>query len=453
MKQFHTYKLLTDSPLNPKVRKLIEEIVSTVLIASDPYDAVRRSLVINSSKLTVVGSQQQLDISQGILLCSLGKAARLMAKAATDLLGEKVISGVIIENAVDDSILFPQTIHILQGDHPIPGAKSLAAGQALQDLLCAKIETIPVLFLISGGGSSLMILPSNGISLSDLRILNQVLLGHHLSIDEINTIRKHIDATKGGGLLRWLGNSPSISLVLSDVISGDLSMVASGPTTSDSSTFYDAFDIIEKHDLVGLIPQSIKSYLLDGSVGRHLETVKYNDDCAQNTRTVEIGSLRQVISEVEKSVRLKGWKPIIQRDWLIGTVESAAERLLMDIHELYGNLHQTVLIYGGETTVQPAGKGMGGRNTHLALLATETIQKYPGVSLFTLATDGVDGNSPASGAIVDSKTYTKAMQKGIDISYHHKEYDSFSFFQRLNDALITGPTGTNVNDLVIVLFE
>ncbi len=148
-----------------------------------------------------------------------------------------------------------------------------------------------------------------------------------------------------------------------------------------------------------------------------------------------------------------GWNPQVQGGWLNGTVEFAAVRISNDIREGFGALHRTVLIYGGETTVRPIGRGMGGRNTHLAILMTEVLQKYPGVNLLTFATDGVDGNSPASGAIIDSKTYTKAMQKGIDISYHQKEYDSFTFFQRLNDALITGPTGTNVNDLVFVVIE
>ncbi len=238
MKQFLNNGLQTDSPQNPQVRKLVAEIVRAVMNASDPYEAVSRSLVIDLNNLTIAGNQYQMDITQGVLLCSIGKAARLMAKAAVDLLEDKVVGGLVIESSVDDLTNLPALLQIIQGDHPIPVVKSMAAGVAIQHVLRTKGEAIPVLFLISGGGSSLMTMPYPGISLADLKILNQVMLGHHLAIDEINVIRKHIDATKGGGLLRWLGKSPSLTLVLSDVLSGDLSMVASGPTAADRSTFY-----------------------------------------------------------------------------------------------------------------------------------------------------------------------------------------------------------------------
>ncbi len=191
------------------------------------------------------------------------------------------------------------------------------------------------------------------------------MLSNPLAIDEINTIRKHIDAVKGGGLLRWLGETPSISLILSDVLSGDLSMVASGPTCPDKSTYTDALQIIEKYGLNQEVPPSILRYLQEGADGHQPETVKPEDAEEKLSFALEIGSLQQAVLAAETVIRSMGWTPIAQPDWLTGQVELAADRITRDITQYYGKLHRSVLIYGGETTVKPTSNGFGGRNTHL----------------------------------------------------------------------------------------
>jgi hydroxypyruvate reductase len=447
-----SFKLTSSIPSKLDSRRMVETIIRNILQASDPAVSVRSNISFRNGAINLAESAHLLPIPEGIRLVSIGKAAFMMGKAAVEILGDKIIGGLVIGKAIPTDIDLPQSIRIMQGGHPIPDGQSLQAGQALRDFLQQSYPNLPVLFLISGGGSSLVTCPPDGITLDDLANLNRVLVGNHLAIDEINIIRKHLDLVKGGGLLRWLDGTPSLSLILSDVVSGQLEMVASGPTMSDRSTFHDALSILEQKNLTASIPLAIPGYLKDGSSGLHPETIKPEELPPGNHINVEIGSLKKALKAAGSVCQEFGWEPVSSAEPIEGPVENVSERLIREIQK-YSNRHQLALIYGGEATVNPNRKGKGGRNTHLAYLLAEPLQKYPGVTVITFATDGEDGNCPACGAVVDNHTYTKSMQLGMDFSYYGDNFDSYSFFEKLNDLIVTGPTGTNVNDILIILIE
>jgi glycerate-2-kinase len=436
-----------------EVRRLLEGMILRALTAVDPQEAVSRYFLNREGSLFPSESIRKPD-KHGLVLISIGKAARAMAAAACEILGEQIRCGIVVEKSVDSGIHLSGEIEVLQGGHPIPDERSLQAGRRIAELVQSSPPESDFLVLISGGGSSLVTLLPEGVELADYQVLNRLMLGSPLPIEQINTVRKHVDLFKGGGLLRLIGRRKSVSLILSDVVSGGLASVASGPTLADESTFQMAVDICRQHGLWEKLPAGICAHLLAGAAGERQETLKPGDPLTGYSTAVEIGSLQHSLTAAAGAAKEMGWEADIREPALIGRVEEAARRISRDVEQIYSTAHRHVLIYGGETTVNPGeAGGVGGRNSHLALLLSGELERFPGVLVCTFATDGEDGNSPACGAVVTSDTFTKARQMGLSAGAALQRFDSYTFFSRIQDAIVTGPSGTNVNDLTFVIID
>jgi hydroxypyruvate reductase len=308
-----------------------------------------------------------------------------------------------------------------------------------------------VIILLSGGGSSLLALPPEGVNIADLQKLNQLLLSSGADIHQINTIRKHVSLIKGGQLSRFLAPAKVITLILSDVIGDSIDMIASGPTYPDPSTYADALSIIDSYGLIELIPATIIKHLELGSKNKIPDTPKPGDDTFTGSSHYVIAGNQDAISGAEKQARQEGFHTIIDSDPLLGEAKHVGARLGRELINLVDSIERPAcLISGGETTVTLSGTsspGMGGRNLELALSASFPLAGSKDVCLVTLATDGEDGTSPAAGAVVTGESLQKANDLGLNPKDYLDRHDSYAFFESLDDLIKIGSTQTNVNDL------
>jgi glycerate-2-kinase len=316
--------------------------------------------------------------------------------------------------------------------------------------------------LISGGASALLVAPAEGLTLADKQEVTSLLLKSGATIEELNAVRKHLSAVKGGRLAQLAFPATVVTLILSDVIGDRLDVIASGPTAPDVATFADAWAVIAKYQLQTKIPQRVLDHLQQGMAGGVSETVKTNDPCLLNVRNVIVGGISVALKAAkEKSLQLGMCTEIIKAD-LQGEARDAASFLAQTAREKLSKMQpheQYCLLSGGETTVTVRGEGMGGRNQELALAFAVEIAGLEGVSLLSAGTDGNDGPNDAAGAIVNGGTAAKALQLDCDPLRYLANNDSYYFFQKFDAGsgehshFITGPTGTNVMDMQIMLLE
>jgi len=425
-------------------------ILDAVLRAADPAFAVRNGL--HSLQADGVFTK-----GQTIGLVAMGKASVAMARAACEELGAQIQGGIVIGKMMPEDVnrQLPE-LTVLSGAHPTPDESSLAAGKAVMEFLESNKNLDYFLFLISGGASSLVTNPSAGISLEDLKRATSMLLGCGASIDEINTVRKHIDSIKGGGLARMAAPVPCISLVLSDVPGDRLDMIASGPTVPDLTTFRESVDVLKKYALIDAMPVSVREHLMDGIMGWIPETPKPGDDIFKNNRVMIVGSLEKSILAAVQEAEHLGYQCERIQPLLQGEAADQGKRLGRFLAEQAASVmpgERRCWVGGGETTVTlgDAPTGKGGRNQELALAAVEVLDGARNAVLIAFATDGDDGLSPAAGAIVTGNTMYAAGKLGLNAAEYLTRHDSYSYFAALDAAIVSGPTGTNVNDLVILL--
>jgi len=314
-----------------------------------------------------------------------------------------------------------------------------------------------VLFLLSGGGSALLPLPVEGISLKEKQELTQLLLDCGADIKEINTVRKHISQLKGGWLARWAYPSTVITLILSDVVGNPLEMIASGPMVPDPSTFEEAWQVIEKYDLSEKVPPSIKNHLLQGKEKRVEETPKPGEEIFERVFNLIIGSNILALQGAEKEAQKFGFHSLILSSSIIGDTREVARFHGAIAREVVSTDHPipkpACILSGGETTVTLHGNGLGGRNQEFCLAGSFEIEGLEKVVLLSGGTDGTDGPTDAAGAISDHTTLQRARAMGLDPKAYLRNNDSYHFFKQLGDLLITGPTRTNVMDVRIILID
>lgn len=449
------FQLKTVTPVNLALRGTIETMIRAALTSADPALCVRNALVENDGQLAVLPTGQYFDISEGVVCIGVGKASLRMTAALVSALAGRPAEGICVTKAEDQTIHFPGDIEVIRGGHPQPTEASVSAARQIDLLIRRPNDRRPIVCLISGGGSALMVYPAEGISLIDYQQTNQYMLADHLSIDETNTVRKHIDRLKGGGLLQRIAPRTGVSLILSDVVSGDLGTIASGPTVPDRSTFREAIQILESVNLWVKIPEAVRDHLQRGARGALPETLKPGEGVLSSYRNTIVGGLRQSMEALAQAAESQGYAVDIRLPYIAGDLDIFAERISADIQSKYqkGVQQERCLIYGGEGTVRLTGSGRGGRNSHLAAKLVKNLSQFSGVSVVTFASDGEDGNSPGAGAVVTDKTYTRALEQGLDVDYHIAQSNTYEFFRKLGDAIETGSTGTNVNDLVFVLME
>jgi len=394
-----------------------------------------------------------LDSYKRILIISFGKAALTMLNALLELLPPKMhFRGVCSAPQLPKKRSWH--IHYFEGGHPLPNEDSLeAAREALKLLKRARKNTF-VIFLISGGGSAMLELPLDAkISLEDTIAFHETLIASGATITEINTVRKYFSAVKGGRLALAAPEAEKLSLLLADVPLRDLGAVASSPTLPDQSTPRDCAAILERFHLLEKFPQSVREYFealhLDSAPARPLQTEAF-----ANSQFHTLLSNHDFVNAAREHAQSLGYKVVIDNscdDW---DYRDAAEYLLKRFHELRREHPRLCLLSSGEVTVEIDGPaGCGGRNQQFALYSAFDLAQYPDLSLAVLSagSDGIDGNSPAAGAIADTTTIARARAFRFDPEATLKEFDTCPLFTALGDTIITGPTGNNLRDLRILL--
>ncbi len=423
-------------------------ILAAAVNAVDPAEAVRRQVRRDGERLFVAGRAYDLAAFRRVCLLGLGKAAVPMAAALADLLGERLTAGLAVtKHAAGQG--GTERLTIVEGDHPVPGRRSLEAGERAAAFLAALGPDDLLFCLISGGGSALAAAPAAGVSLEDLQALTQALLACGARIDEINALRRRLDRLKGGGMVKLANGARIVSLILSDVVGSPLEAIASGPTAPDPTTRAEALAILSRHGLQRRVFPSLLHVLRSSP-----ETPKPGDPLFERVQNVLIGSNLTAAQAALSQAEAEGFHPYLLRADLQGEASQAGFELATLLRQAWRTGDPVpppaCLVAGGETTVTLRGGGRGGRNTELALAAVTELAGFPGALLVTLATDGEDGPTDAAGAVVTGETFRRAAALGLHPVEHLERNDSYSFFAALGDLLKPGPTGTNVNDLVFL---
>jgi len=444
------------SSLKGKLEKDINYIVNKSLLSVNPYHCVADRITLQGDNLYIFEKKFDLNKINEIYVIGVGKAVISMAEAVIDKIGNKITAGLLISKhqieKKDNG--FGDKIEIFDGGHPIPSAQSLKSAKKLQTLLKKVNKNDLIINLISGGGSALMVLPPDEITLFDISSLTDVLLRSGAAIQEMNTIRKHIDLVKGGGLARMAYPAYMETLILSDVLGDQISMIASGPTSIDETTYKDSLGIIHKYKIENEISKSIINYLKKGMRGDLQETVKFGDEVMNKISNNIIGNLTTAITSAEKAAKKSGYNTAILSTKLVGEAREVGKvfgSILTNMVESDGLIKKPAcIIAGGETTVTISGNGKGGRNQELALGAVGQIDGLPDCCLITIATDGEDGPTDAAGAFVTGRTKSRAEEKGLNHEQYLANNNSYNFFRITGNLVKIGPTGTNVNDLVFL---
>jgi glycerate 2-kinase len=419
----------------------ISTILTSAINAVEPGKAIRNVVKRQNDCLIYDSNKIDLKHFSHIYLIAIGKAAVSMGNTLADIVDEKLTRGWVVPKYEGQEI-YPK-FTVIPGGHPLPDEKSLSAGELLLDVASSFSDNDLVFCLISGGGSALVTAPYAGISLQDVRDMTRDLLACGARIDEINTLRRHLDRIKGGGLARAIAPAKLISLILSDVVNSPLETIASGPTAPDPSTIEDTREIIHKYQLQGKIPKSILTHF-----ERQLETPKPGDKLFNNVKNILVGSNEIASDAAAKTAQSFGFHCDNLGNAWQGEAREVAKNLVEKL--LSTGESSLCMIAGGETTVTLQGGGKGGRNLELALAAVPLLDGVPDVMLVTLATDGEDGPTDAAGAVVTGETANRAKKLGLDVEVYLDDNDSYHFFEKLGDLLKPGPTGTNVNDLTFL---
>ncbi|MCI0475741.1 MAG: DUF4147 domain-containing protein [Anaerolineales bacterium] len=441
-----------DSKVNQ--RESAHAIFRAALAAADPRQAVHRAMQRDGNRLRVQDREYDLARVKHIFVIGFGKASATMAQAAEEILGDKITRGWINVKYAHAAPLATDKIHLHQAGHPLLDQNGLDGTRKILEILDAAMADDLIVCLISGGGSALFELPSPDVSLEDLRTLNDALLRCGATINEINTLRKHISQVKGGQLARRAGKAQLVALILSDVIGSPLDTIASGPTAPDATTFADARAVIEQRGLRGQIPARIFAHIERGNV---LDTPKTGDPIFARVQNVVIADLTIACDAAMQTARQFGYHALLLSSFVQGEAREFAKFLAAIAREINASnrpvAKPTCIVCGGETTVTIRGKGKGGRNQEIALAAAIEIAGTSNVVILSGGTDGTDGPTDAAGALCDGETIARASAIGMDAHAFLANNDAYNFFAPLGDLVMTGPTGTNVNDVIVLLVE
>jgi glycerate-2-kinase len=378
-----------------------------------------------------------------------GKAARAMAAAVSGMAAERLRGGMLVSTGPAPKI---PKLETLIGGHPVPTDDSERAGRLALDVAARAASGDRLLVLLSGGASALMAVPANGITLRDKQSTTDQLLRGGADIHALNTVRKHLSAIKGG----WLAakaSSPPLTLAVSDVVGDDPSVIGSGPTVGDPSTFGEAVAVLRRFGDEARYPPAVMSYLMEGTRGERPETPKPGDPRLAGAGTRVIGSRHDAMRGAALEAEARGYHTVILEEAVVGEARVAARRHLESVAaHTAGAERPLCVISSGETTVRVTGSGRGGRNQEFALAAADLLPSLGVAAAASAGTDGVDGPTDAAGGIVDTSTMERARAAGLGSTAPFLDNNnSYAFFATLGDLINTGPTGTNVGDLQIFL--
>jgi len=434
-------------------RQIAFELFLTGVERVRPDKLINSTVFYSPEKLVIHDQVFDLSGIQHIYVIGAGKASALMAQALESILGPAISGGHIVTKYGHSAQL--SYIEVSEAGHPVPDEYGLKSTESIISFAQKADQNDLVICLLSGGGSSLLTDVPEGCTLAGLALLNDLLLKSGADIGEINCVRKHLSKIKGGQLAKIASPATVISLILSDVIGDPLDVIASGPTAPDDSTFAEAEAILEKYNLTSEIEPSILQIIRDGTQGKRPETLKNLDIAVNRIHNFIIGNNQLALQAAKTKAESLGFDTKIITSSLSGDVEDAANYLVETsmnwrAEKRFG---KTCLLFGGEPTVKITGNGKGGRNQHLALLCAKLLRNQTGITILSAGTDGTDGPTEAAGAVADCMTFKNAENQNLDIDQYLNNCDSYPFFQQEGGLIITGPTQTNVMDLIVMLID
>jgi hydroxypyruvate reductase len=436
-------------------RRHARAIVDAALSAVEPEAAVADCVSVGADALRFGDMRLPLEEVERIIVVGAGKAGVPMARALERLLGERIVAGHVVVPHGQEAEL--PRIRVHGAAHPVPDAAGVAAGGAVVGALADLDASTLVVCVISGGGSALLVRPAAGITLQDLRATNEALLACGANIVEINTLRKHLSAVKGGQLARAAAPARVVTLILSDVVGDPLDAIASGPTVPDTGSFADCLQIVRRYELDERLPEAVLARLRAGAAGEVRETPKPGDPLFERVSNLLVANNDRAVRAAASRAEELGFRSLV----LSTTIEGETR----DIARMHAAIAREVrvsgrpcappccLISGGETTVTLRGDGSGGRNQEFVLAAAIHIDGLAGVTVCSVGTDGIDGGTDAAGAVADGDSVSRARAAGKDAVALLANNDSNAFFACLDDLVVTGPTDTNVMDLRLLLIE
>ena len=432
---------------NTEHRRTMSAIFGAVVEAIAPQSAVERWF-----------DAEDYDPGEAnrVFVLGAGKASIAMTLTVEARLGDRVAGGVVVTRRGDDAGVDElQYVEVVEAAHPVPDESCETAARRLLEVAEQAGEDDLVICVISGGGSALTTLPAPSLSIEHLQRVTKLLLESGATIVETNAMRKHLSAIAGGRLAAAIEPARHLSLILSDVIGAGVDAVASGLTVADPTTFHDAWAVVDKFELADRLPTAVVDHLRAGLSREVDETLSPGAEAFRRGRACVVGDVELAVCAAAESARNLGWDTAILSTTIDGEAGDVAGVLASIAQEI---VHRgrpfrppICLIAGGETTVTVTGNGRGGRNQELALAALHRLAGEPQITLATLATDGIDGPTDAAGAIADAPTWQRAQQAELDPKSYLQNNDSFRFFEETGDLIFTGATGSNVNDLVIIL--
>ena len=431
--------------------------------AADPYQAVKRCLLVNGNHIEFLldpdnPNKKRTGNWKKIHLIAFGKAACMMAKAAQEIIPAEMLTekGIAVTNYENE--ISVNHFDIYAAGHPLPDLAGLNAAKIIADRAQKAHQGELVLLLISGGGSALVPYPIDSISLEEKIATTELLLASGATINQVNCVRKHLSQLKGGGLARMTTSADLHALILSDVLGDDLSAIASGPTVADETTFVDAIAVFQSKQIWRKLPENVQKILEKGVLNEIPETPKANDPVFDHTGYTLIGSNTISIKAIVAAAKNLNYETQLYSDRLTGESRDEAEKLVIYTKELInrGIDNPTALLAGGETTVTLKGQGQGGRNQEMALAFAIAARQHqlPDCWVFLSGgTDGRDGPTNAAGGLVDPSTYQRITDAELNPVDRLAENDSYTILKTAHDLLDIGATGTNVADLQVLLIQ
>lgn len=437
-----------------KLRRDALDILASALDAVDPKQAIYDKVQLEGGVLSVPGKTYDLDRFRRIFLVGGGKAGGPMAEAIEHLLGDRLTRGVVNILKGTEDRYHAQHVKFVGASHPVPDEAGARGVEEMLSMVTGLTNMDLVIVIISGGGSALMPSPAAGITLDDLQAVTGKLLRRGATINDLNAVRKHLDSFKGGQLAMRCQPAEVLSLILSDVIGDPLDTIASGPTAPDSTTWVDAKEVLLRYDSWEDAPETIRRRIESGLAGEIPDTPKADDHTFKRTRNMVVANNSYAAEAAAKKAVEIGYSSMVLSTMVEGEARHVGSVYAGIAREIVGKGRPigapAAIIVGGETTVDVKGSGKGGRNQEVALGAAKRIAGAPCL-VASLATDGLDGPTDSAGAIVDGATLGRIAGLNLSIDKTLRENDAYHLFEVTGDLILTGPTGTNVNDLAIIL--
>jgi glycerate-2-kinase len=435
-------------------RAIAEQIFLAGVESVLPDKLIAREVVVTDNYLHIGKLKFSLEATDKIYIIGAGNASAKMAAAIEKILGNRITEGHIIVKYGYSCKL--KSIRISEAGHPDSDSSGLKATKSILRIAAMAGKNDLVICLLSAAGSELLSDFPEGSSPEEMISICNLLNNSGACTKEINAVIKHLSLVKGGQLARAVFPATLVSLILSDIPCDPLDVIAAGPTTPDPTTFQNALIVLKKYDLVKSVPDKILKYLEEGEIGERPETPTFGDPAFEMTHNVLIGNNIIALEAAKlKAVEYNLNAEIINHQ-LQGDINTVADYIVETSVKYRDDKYEkkpVCLLFGGEVTVKVNGKGIGGRNQHLLLLSAILLQNYPGVTLLSATTRGNDGPTEAAGAVVDSYTLTEALSKNIDPAKYLKAFDSYHFFKKIDGQIITGPTATDVMDIIVVIVD